>query len=235
MTEIEWKLGLSRRDYARLLRALGPGAPVRRSHNRYWDTADRWLRRSGCGLRLRSVPGAPAILTFKYPAPDHASSSVAGTHRRGESECRVSPEDALALRRGRRSPLDLTNEVARRARAILEGRSLVVLGDVVLYRYRRCWNGLVLELDRFTIGRVSRYEVEIEHPDPEAVRKRLRPYFRKLRIPWRPRLRTKVSYLYQADGAGTHRRRHASRKPASSPRRNPFPALRRRDTPNRRK
>jgi hypothetical protein len=141
----------------------------------------------------------------------------------------------LALRRGRRSPLDLTNEVARRARAILEGRSLVVLGDVVLYRYRRCWNGLVLELDRFTIGRVSRYEVEIEHPDPEAVRKRLRPYFRKLRIPWRPRLRTKVSYLYQADGAGTHRRRHASRKPASSPRRNPLPALRRRDTPNRRK
>ena len=221
MTEIEWKLALSRREYERLLRALGPGRGAEVSRNRYWETTDRWLRRSGAGLRLRTCRGKRPVLTFKFALAETSSTLRSGLHRRGEHECFLSAKTAAALRAGRRTPNELKNCVGRRAAEALRGRPLVVLGDLELHRFRRPWNGLLLEVDRFLVGTTTRYEVEVECSDPTTAKRQLRTFFRDLRIPWRPRTKTKVSYLYQ--------RRYGKPSPNSPQKKRPRAAGKRRE------
>jgi inorganic triphosphatase YgiF len=205
--ERELKLALTEAQARRLEARLGPPDRVTRQRNHYFDTPDGELRRTRCGLRLRSEDDRRYLLTLKGP-----SRAVAGLVERFEAERDATRDEADAwLAHGidlARARLALPPQLAASAGAM----HCVRLG--ALENERRSWRlpggALEIEIDRtrHADGTLD-CELELEFdatkgPDDTALAW-VRRLLADAGVPWRPQTRGKLQRFLERRDANEPR------------------------------
>jgi len=198
-TEIELKYGLNKRQYDRLRSLLKhQQKKVSKQLNIYFDDRRRSLQRKGSALRIRIANGKSAHLTVKFRKLVQRSAPK-GLKVRAEYEVRIPVPKAKALMGGKAKILDLRCHPMRRLRRRLGKSSDISLGPIGKIRTTRHkfrWhNGLVLELDHFTIGHRHYYELEVETAHPIRTDRKIRQFFKENALPVRPELQSKLARL----------------------------------------
>lgn len=164
--ERESKLELSREEFELLKRS---GTPVRciPQLNVYYGDVGRRAGK-GAALRIRHVPGAPAIVTVKTPITRED-----GYRATREYEAPF-PTPPSRPRNTRPRSLDVATDLPEEHAECLRAKGIERLRRLGWMRNER-WvvriGGADIELDRTTLptGRVV-YEAEFEHEDPAAHR-----------------------------------------------------------------
>lgn len=198
--EIELKWGLDAVGHARLAteleRLLGPPRRLTQD-NRFFDTADRRLRRNLLNLRLRRENEA-LLLTCK----GKAGIGTAGEHRHTEWEEWLDPAWWATVERGElvaeRLPLPET------VRRVLDGERLQALGGFTNQRLEFHHPGTpaaLLCLDRtdFPTRRVD-YELEIETTAPELHAREWQARLREWQVVITPQVMTKFARFLSLSG-----------------------------------
>ena len=203
--EVELKLVLDEAGHARLGQALaaehGPGT-VLEQRNRFFDTADRRLRRAGLNLRLRREvlqegSRERLVMTCKRAA----AVAMGGIHRHDEWESEIDPElwHLPAAELPMRLPLPEPHVRA------LHGTAPELIGGFANRRVEWHLPAALACLDRTVFsgpaGERIDHELEIESadPDPSAWRRR----FTALGLVWCEQSATKFARFLECLGSGS--------------------------------
>jgi uncharacterized protein YjbK len=192
--EIEMKWRLDGGQAARLAELLSGrlGPPCRLlQDNRFYDTADGALRRTGCALRLRQENGR-----LQMTCKRRLAEATSGLHRQEEIERWLNPVLLPAIDRGEVAPEDCLPLPAAHRRLLK--RPLCLLGRFTNDRrvYRDGDDLLCLDRTSFANGRTD-HELELETPTPDASVPRWTTLLAAWRITTTPQDQTKLQRMFE--------------------------------------
>ncbi len=194
--ENEIKCSLSTAEELALL-AGELGEPDRREkqHNRYIDTPELHLHKSGVILRLRSINGAGEVL-FTAKAAEKLELGFISAR---ESECRISRRKAALLHHCPAEELPgLGSALVDEVLSSIDPESLAVVAE--LYNDRRLYRTEAgeLALDRITMPHCEEFEVELEVRDRSEGLRFLKQLFSTLGLPLTFQADPKTTRLFRS-------------------------------------